>query len=448
MNSGSRRTVLGFCASGTNNKIMTNKSPKILLSTGASPLRHICYNGDKRSSSTMSVLSCLRPSCSLSETTRRQSLKTTRTTLMNNSIGMCGWQSSIKKISTATSISTRCCFSLATSYELFDTTIGKRRMRRRLFESNASLPIEERRTPIGTTNRAIIEGKNVAIFNLPLFQYERIRYVPGNEWDHFNTLYYHQKKLTMPPPNLWITNIECNNLPRYLSRNQKSLQSNYFGQSTPLILQTSTKAVARTTTGTRYFTTTTVDRPPPIFPVVWQNNHHQRLLCNSSYSMVISSSSCRIQLPIIPRSMIRFVTTNNNNNKGDGKVVEENNNNNSTPTDHHHPPSTSSSSVVSAAATAASNNLKGLVDSTVSSVRPIVGSAEATIKRAVQEWNTSDLISVYGIVFLIIAIVTAPLMARYVPYLHTCVCVRDVCLFVCWLVGSYTHLVKIQNVGR
>ena len=44
------------------------------------------------------------------------------------------------------------------------------------------------------------------------------------------------------------------------------------------------------------------------------------------------------------------------------------------------------------------NKIQEFMDSTVSTVRTNVGSAEATIKRAVEELSTGDLLSVYGIV--------------------------------------------------
>jgi len=58
------------------------------------------------------------------------------------------------------------------------------------------------------------------------------------------------------------------------------------------------------------------------------------------------------------------------------------------------------------------NKIQTFMNSTVSTVRPIVGSAEATIKRAVEELSTGDLLSVYGIVFLIVFIAVAPSMIR------------------------------------
>lgn len=58
------------------------------------------------------------------------------------------------------------------------------------------------------------------------------------------------------------------------------------------------------------------------------------------------------------------------------------------------------------------NKIQKLMDSTVSTVRPIVGSAEATIKRTVEKLSTGDLMSVYGIMFLLFVITTAPYMIR------------------------------------
>ena len=59
------------------------------------------------------------------------------------------------------------------------------------------------------------------------------------------------------------------------------------------------------------------------------------------------------------------------------------------------------------------DKIQEFMDSTVSSVRTNVGSAEATIKRAVEELSTGDLLSVYGIVFLIVIIAAAPRVIRY-----------------------------------
>ena len=58
------------------------------------------------------------------------------------------------------------------------------------------------------------------------------------------------------------------------------------------------------------------------------------------------------------------------------------------------------------------NKIQEFMDSTVSTVRTNVGSAEATIKRAVEELSTGDLLSVYGIVFLIVTIAVAPSIIR------------------------------------
>jgi hypothetical protein len=58
------------------------------------------------------------------------------------------------------------------------------------------------------------------------------------------------------------------------------------------------------------------------------------------------------------------------------------------------------------------NKIQEFMDSTVSTVRTNVGSAEATIKRAVEELSTGDLLSVYGIVFLIVMIAVAPSIIR------------------------------------
>lgn len=62
------------------------------------------------------------------------------------------------------------------------------------------------------------------------------------------------------------------------------------------------------------------------------------------------------------------------------------------------------------------NKIQKLMDSTVSTVRPIVGSAEATIKRTVEKLSTGDLMSVYGIMFLLFVITTAPYMIRQMQH--------------------------------
>uniref|UniRef100_A0A7S4EH49 Uncharacterized protein n=1 Tax=Pseudo-nitzschia australis TaxID=44445 RepID=A0A7S4EH49_9STRA len=58
------------------------------------------------------------------------------------------------------------------------------------------------------------------------------------------------------------------------------------------------------------------------------------------------------------------------------------------------------------------NKIQEFMDSTVSTVRTNVGSAEATIKKAVEELSTGDLLSVYGIVFLMVVIALAPSLIR------------------------------------
>lgn len=64
------------------------------------------------------------------------------------------------------------------------------------------------------------------------------------------------------------------------------------------------------------------------------------------------------------------------------------------------------------------NKIQKFVDSTVSTVRTNVGSAEATIKRAVEELSTGDLLAVYGIVFLIVMIAVLPSMIRRMQASH------------------------------
>jgi len=58
------------------------------------------------------------------------------------------------------------------------------------------------------------------------------------------------------------------------------------------------------------------------------------------------------------------------------------------------------------------NKIQEFMDSTVSTVRTNVGSAEATIKRAVEELSTGDLLSVYGILLFIVVIAVGPSMIQ------------------------------------
>lgn len=58
------------------------------------------------------------------------------------------------------------------------------------------------------------------------------------------------------------------------------------------------------------------------------------------------------------------------------------------------------------------NKIQEFMDSTVSTVRTNVGSAEAKFKRAVEELSTGDLLSVYGIVLFIAAIAFGPSLIR------------------------------------
>lgn len=64
------------------------------------------------------------------------------------------------------------------------------------------------------------------------------------------------------------------------------------------------------------------------------------------------------------------------------------------------------------------NKIQEFMDTTVKNVRTNVGSAEATIKRAVEELSTGDLLSVYGIVFLIVLISLGPSMVRRMQKYH------------------------------
>ena len=56
--------------------------------------------------------------------------------------------------------------------------------------------------------------------------------------------------------------------------------------------------------------------------------------------------------------------------------------------------------------------IQELVENTVESVRPIVESAEANLKKAADVVRLGDLASVYGIVFLVFLIITLPFVAR------------------------------------
>lgn len=396
--------------------MMNGGRRSVVLTTAATATSYRCNGGGgggrQRSSNYLSLstlaVSSLRTS---SLESKRRSLMT----LLMNDTGVSGRQSHMTMSTTKSR-----CLSTYSSYPFYDSNrfqSNRKRTRRR--DQCHYLSIG--RTRDGTTGIISAVGKNgdrIAQDNILLLQDQRIRLVaPG--WNVSDM--YHQ----LIPPVSWIPYVPRNNLrPSSMSQQSPHWNYYYYGPSSP-ILQT----MAATTTTTRSFvtisTTTTTCQTP--ISSVWCNKNHY-LQPTTPYVMLTPSGS-RIALS---RSSIRFMTTNKN--KGDeerpsstpedSSPTKPPNAEKSNTTDHQSTSgSTSSSSSssrnpVSAAATAATHNLKGFVDSTVSSVRPIVGTAEATIKRAVQEWNTSDLLSVYGIVFLIIAISTAPLMARYV-----CVCV-------------------------
>jgi hypothetical protein len=121
------------------------------------------------------------------------------------------------------------------------------------------------------------------------------------------------------------------------------------------------------------------------------------------------------------QGIVRSFTTSKNNN---GSNEETNNNNNK--------PEQSETSSSSSSSSKNDNNtgqqqqqqhqhgqmpIQEFMDSTVSSVRPIV---DSTIKKAKDTLNTGDLLSVYSIVFLIFLIITAPYVARYETFLFVC----------------------------
>ena len=129
-----------------------------------------------------------------------------------------------------------------------------------------------------------------------------------------------------------------------------------------------------------------------------------------------------------PQQTIRFLTTRNSSSgSGSGNNKKSNEKEQSIPKEKNlDPQKLLSSSTPTTTTTATNSNHKNKIqefmDSTVSTVRPMVGSAEATIKRAVVELTTPDLLSVYGIIFLMGLIAVAPSMIRCVIilYMHAC----------------------------
>ena len=129
-----------------------------------------------------------------------------------------------------------------------------------------------------------------------------------------------------------------------------------------------------------------------------------------------------------PQQTIRFLTTRNSSSgSGSGNNKKSNEKEQSIPKEKElDPQKLLSSSTTTTTTTATNSNHKNKIqefmDSTVSTVRPMVGSAEATIKRAVVELTTPDLLSVYGIIFLMGLIAVAPSMIRCVIilYMHAC----------------------------
>jgi hypothetical protein len=364
------RRIFG-CPSNNNNQ---RKIPTTVSSS---------HHGSGRSSVLPSAraVSFLRSS---SEKTERRQIMTR----MND--GLSGLHSSMTK---SLRSSSRRSLSVSSSYPFHDGCefhLTRKRRRR-----NAR-PLPCGGTRVGSTGTTEENGDSIMRDLLS----DRISVV-GGTW--INAAKHHRIRL---PPVLWIPSPCANHRPAI---GQCPPQWNYFGHSS-LLQPTMTRAFATTTGLSRSSSSLWRVR---LLPAV--NNHHPLI-----------TPPLAPPRPLAVRSSIRFVTTNNN--KGGGETAESTKEG-SSPTspataeeattsregnnehaDSDHPKSRNAV----AAATAA--NLQGLVDSTVSSVRPIVGSAEATIKRAVQEWNTGDLLSVYGIVFLIIAIVSAPLMARYVCF--------------------------------
>jgi hypothetical protein len=59
-----------------------------------------------------------------------------------------------------------------------------------------------------------------------------------------------------------------------------------------------------------------------------------------------------------------------------------------------------------------SKQIQELMENTVETVCPIVESAEANLKRAADVVSLGDLVSVYGMVFLVFVIITLPFVAR------------------------------------
>jgi hypothetical protein len=122
-----------------------------------------------------------------------------------------------------------------------------------------------------------------------------------------------------------------------------------------------------------------------------------------------------------PRQTIQFLTTRNSSSgSGSGNNKKINEKEQSIPKKKELDPQELPSSATTTTITNSNhkNKIQEFMDSTVSTVRPMVGSAEATIKRAVVELTTPDLLSVYGIVFLIGLIAVAPSMIRCVIILY------------------------------
>jgi hypothetical protein len=152
-----------------------------------------------------------------------------------------------------------------------------------------------------------------------------------------------------------------------------------------------------------------------------------------------------------PQQTIRFLTTRKSS-SGSGNSKNTNEKKQSIPkkkVQHPHQELRTSSTSTNSNH---KNKIQEFMDSTVSTVRPMVGSAEATIKRAVVELTTPDLLSVYGIVFLIGLIAVAPSMIRYVIilfYMHYAYyCMIDqqnlpmkiVCALTLYYRSSHTHI--------
>ena len=119
-------------------------------------------------------------------------------------------------------------------------------------------------------------------------------------------------------------------------------------------------------------------------------------ILNATFSQPFCNISS-IHSPYQPHSryQIRLFTTSKNDNISNEKGAETNKDPESKDAAIHNP-----------------TQIQELMENTVESVRPIVESAEANLKKAADVVRLGDLASVYGIVFLVFLIMTLPFVAR------------------------------------